>query len=245
MSLLRVEGVVRRFGAIRAVDGVSIVVDKGEIRGVVGPNGAGKTSLFNVITGFLSPSEGRLFLDGAAITRWPIHRRVRAGMARTFQTPQLFRESSVLENVLSGGYANELRPHLSRQGQLTSRERAQNALEIVSLDHVASANAGDLPYPAQKRLEIARALMTEPRILLLDEPAAGMNESEAVELAQLIKIIRAQGLTIVVIEHNMRLIMDVSDRVTVINFGKVIADGTPREVRENPAVVSAYLGASA
>ena len=245
-SILSTDNISKRFGSIKAVDGVTLSVDENEIRGVVGPNGAGKTTLFNIITGFLAPSSGSASFRGETITNQPIHRLVRRGIARTFQTPQLFREITVFENVMVGAYASILDRRLKTHRDVASAgNKAREILEFVDLAGSALLIAGELPYPAQRRLEIGRALMTDPRILLLDEPAAGMNLSEAVQLMGLIKAIRAQKRTVVVIEHNMRVIMEISDRVTVINFGQVIAEGAPAVVRADPKVISAYLGASA
>jgi branched-chain amino acid transport system ATP-binding protein len=244
--VLSIDNVSKRFGSVRAVDGVTLTVDENEIRGIVGPNGAGKTTLFNIITGFLGASSGTASYRGQTITNQPIHRLVRRGIARTFQTPQLFREITVFENVMVGAYASILDRRLkSHRDFASAQQKANDVLEFVGLGGSASLVAGELPYPAQRLLEIARALMTDPSLLLLDEPAAGMNASEALKLTQLIKDIRGQNRTVVVIEHNMRLIMEISDRVTVINFGQVIAEGPPAVVRADPKVITAYLGASA
>ena len=241
--LLSVQDVRKKFGSILAVDGVTLAVEPGEIRGVVGPNGAGKTTLFNLITGFLPVSSGTIIFEGQNITRRPTHDRVRRGMARTFQTPQLFSDMTILDNILVSFYGSLLRNMFSRRGlRGAAQERALEILELVGLADVTEVRASELPYASQRKLEIGRALMTDPRIVLLDEPAAGMNPTEVETLMRLIRAIRTQNRGVVVVEHNMRLIMEISDQVLVIDFGRVIAEGTPNDVRRDARVISAYLG---
>ena len=250
--MLEVAGLSRTFGGLRAVDGVSFEVQEGEIVGLIGPNGAGKTTLFNLVTGFMAPTAGRVRFRGADITRWSPDRVTAAGIARTFQNIRLFRDMPAVDNVAVGRH---IRTEASladavfftpryRAEERATRARAGELLELVGLAGRAAVPARSLAYGDQRRLEIARALATQPRLLLLDEPAAGMNTAETQALMALIHRLRDErGLTVLLIEHDMRLVMGVCDRIVVMNFGQTIAEGRPDEVRRDRGVVEAYLGA--
>jgi len=233
VPLLELENVTRRFGGILALDDVSFDAAAGEIVGLIGPNGAGKTTAFNVITRLYDPDDGDVRFDGESLLGTPPHRVIRRGIARTFQNVALFPTMSVRENVLVGTHAR------------SGARSVDDLLEYVSLVPVARRVARGLPYGTLKRVEIARALAAAPRLLLLDEPAGGLNHEEVVALGDFVRGLRREfELTILLVEHHMGLVMSVADRVHVLDFGRVIASGTPDEVRADPAVVEAYLGAA-
>ena len=251
---LAIRGVSVRFGGVEALADVSFEVGAGEILGVIGPNGAGKTTLFNTISGLVRRYEGEIRLDGRPLRGLPPQRIVAHGLARTFQNIRLFKSLTVLDNVLAGQHRHIAEtvldsalhtPRYHREEALATR-RALQVLHFVGLGATdPGALATSLPYGAQRRLEIARALAAYPRVLMLDEPAAGLNTGESWELATMIRRIRATGLAVMLVEHDMRVVMSICDRIVVLNFGRVIAQGTPVQVRADPAVVAAYLGDAA
>ena len=251
MTLLATQSLTRRFTGLVAVDNVTLAIPQGGVHAVIGPNGAGKTSFFNLISGLLAPSAGTITLAGQDITTRPVHARAALGMARTFQNIRVFTEMTVLENVLTGLHAHlptSLPPTLLRLPSFRRTEReaitqAQAALDLVGLADRANTAAGALSYGDQRRLEIARAMAPTPRLLLLDEPAAGMNPAETDALAQLVRRIADAGTTILLVEHDMGFVMGVSDSVAVLNFGRLIFQGSPQATRSADAVIEAYLGA--
>lgn len=251
--LLRIVGAGKRFGGLQALSDVSLAISRGQIYGLIGPNGAGKTTMFNVITGLYQPDEGEFELDGRAYSPSSPHEVARAGIARTFQNIRLFGDMTALENVMVGRHVRThqgivgavLRHRAARDEETAIDLRARELLEFVGIAHLAGRTARHLSYGDQRRVEIARALATDPLLLALDEPAAGMNATEKESLRLLLLTIREQGTTILLIEHDVKLVMGMCDRLSVLDYGKIIAEGTPTEVQQHPAVIAAYLGGEA
>ena len=248
LALLSAHGVAKQFGGLKALDQVDMDVQRGSIHGLIGPNGSGKTTMLNVLSGVYQLAAGSIVFAGTELAGAPAHRIAAAGIARTFQNLRLFKDLTVVENVLIGRH-----PHLGygfgalflqRHGaaERRARERAHELVRSVGLAHRATARAGDLPYGEQRLVEIARALALDPKLLLLDEPLVGMNPSEVDRVVGLFERIRAAGSTLLLVEHSMRVVMSICERITVLNFGRRIADGTPAEIRGNADVISAYLG---
>ena len=248
--MLRVEGITQLFGGLTALEEVTFTVGKGSITGVIGPNGAGKTTLFNIVTGLYTPSSGRVFLDGKEITCFPPERLAPLGLVRTFQNIEMFHQMTVLENVLVGLHtrsrsgmiscALKLPWHLAEERRLHAE--AMKWLEFCGIADLAELEAGALPFGNCRLVEIARAMAVNPKLLLMDEPAAGLNSRETADLELLIRKIRDTGVTVVLVEHDMELVMEICDAIVVLNLGKKLAQGSPREIQENPDVIRAYLG---
>ena len=250
MALLEVHKLSKIFGGVRAVQNVSFAVDPGLVYSVIGPNGAGKTTLFNLITGIYTPSEGEIRLDGQPVNGMAPHQLARLGVARTFQNLQVCMNMSALDNVMVGAHLQLDRnlikamlrwPALGKRDRAL-RDEARELMAFVGLSAFESAMADSMPYGALKRLEIARALAAKPRLLFLDEPAAGLNPKETADIDELVRKLADSGITVVLVEHDMKMVMNISDRILVLDYGKKLAEGSADEVRRNPDVIAAYLG---
>ena len=252
MSQLVVQGLSKSFGGVHAVQDVSFAVRSGAVHAVIGPNGAGKTTLFNLVTGIYSPSAGSIRFNGTEVAGAPPYELARLGMSRTFQNLQVCMNMSALENVMVGAHlhlpqgllASVLKLPGLRRTDRACREWAAELMDFVGVGSWRAAHASQMPYGALKRLEIARALAAQPKMVLLDEPAAGLNDTETAEMETLIRRIAESGVTVVLVEHDMKLVMNLSDHVLVLDYGRKLAEGTPEQVRNNPEVVAAYLGAT-
>lgn len=250
MKLLEFKGVAKNFSGLSVLEDVNLSVEQGEIVSLIGPNGAGKTTIFNLLTGVYQVSAGDIFFEGKKINGKPIQEIVDAGIARTFQNLRLFPNMRVIENVMVGDYHNQkygfldmmFRTRKFKEEERKATQQAVDILESIGMADKIDNYASDLPYGAQRRLEIARAIATNAKLILLDEPAAGMNGQETEELLEFVKSLQKRGFTILLIEHDMNLVMNISDRIYVLNHGRMIAEGKPVEISKNPAVIEAYLG---
>jgi len=248
--LLKIKGITKQFGGLTALQGVSFSIAAGEITGIIGPNGAGKTTLFNIVTGIYDPTCGKVYYAGTDITGFPPEKLAGLGMVRTFQGIELFAQMTVLENVMvglhtksrSGIFASALKLPAHLREERYIRERAISWLEFAGIAELAHVQAANLPFGKGRLLEIARALAIEPQIILLDEPAAGLNSKETSDLSALIRRIKDSGITVALVEHDMELVMEICSRIVVLNLGHKLAEGTPRQIQEDEQVITAYLG---
>jgi len=251
-NTLELRGLVKRFGGVTAIDNLDLRVNPGQVTALIGPNGAGKTTAINLISGFLTPNQGDILFDGAPINNLPMHQRATTGIARTYQTPQITPGLSVLENVMLGAHKDGrfrlldglIRPRLLMQEQIRLRQSAEAALDLVGVEQKFYLRQGaDMAYGIQRAIELARLIVQRAGFLLLDEPAAGLNHSETDQVAAFVRARADDGCAVLLVEHDMDMVMKVSDRIAVLNFGRLIAEGTPEEIRANPNVIEAYLGA--
>ncbi len=248
--MLELKGITQIFGGVTALNNVSFFIHADQITGVIGPNGAGKTTLFNIVTGIYQQTSGQVIFEGSDISGIPVERLAAKGMVRTFQNIELFGQMTVLENVMvglhskskSGLFACSFKAPWAIKEERRIREEAHEWLRFVGIEQLADVQAANLPFGKGRMLEIARAMACKPRMILMDEPAAGLNSQETVGLAELIRKIRDLGVTVVLVEHDMELVMDICDRIVVLNLGQKLAEGTPREIQDNPEVIAAYLG---